>query len=209
MLRLHYKEAIRRWKLQQANQLAPSQQDEDIGSQTAEDPLRNRRLVRGIKPQPNTQLSPLQFNTIRCWSSNVSSECHENRVNVLFTEMAHSFLEISSILQLDVWTNLHPELSNIKLLSQIQWVMHSLHHLYYIFQHSIHVLISGGTQLTKITVYFNSQFCLSQSYHTASWQLSPPNKLIPRRYIISRRSIPSDDILSIQAQIRSSTLLAM
>ena len=66
MLRLHYKEAIRRWKLQQANQLAPSQQDEDIGSQTAEDPLRNRRLVRGIKPQPNTQLSPLQFNTIKC-----------------------------------------------------------------------------------------------------------------------------------------------
>ncbi|TGO49791.1 hypothetical protein BCON_0200g00200 [Botryotinia convoluta] len=60
ILRREIKEALRRWKLRQANQPLPSQRDEAAEFQLPEAPARRRRLCRGIKPRAEEQNSPMQ-----------------------------------------------------------------------------------------------------------------------------------------------------
>ncbi|KAF7959358.1 hypothetical protein EAE96_000978 [Botrytis aclada] len=100
MLRQECKEAIRRWRLQQVNQPAPSQevksadlqqQDEATSTQLPGVPARKRRLVRGIKPRPRIQLSPLQFNTI-AFGSPMCTE-YRQHFRSLMIEMMQLFSE--------------------------------------------------------------------------------------------------------------------
>ncbi|CAD6445860.1 5db0d04c-5aeb-447f-8a2e-be0a90c3da50-CDS [Sclerotinia trifoliorum] len=50
-LRREYKKPMHSWRLRQANQTGPDQQNESDSFQESEAPIRRRRLCRGVKPQ--------------------------------------------------------------------------------------------------------------------------------------------------------------